>query len=58
MTHEQLLKLIKALGNGENFPKITDDAQVKATVDYLISKGIPWEYMKPEEKNIYLAEVM
>lgn len=59
MTQEQEAKMKEALGDGSDWPKFTDDAEVNYEVDRKVSDPTmpPWNEASLAEKALYLEEI-
>ncbi len=63
MTPEQEKKLAEAIGDGSNFPSITDDPEVNYEVDRKVKRimgfdqDVPWSQLNDDLKKVYQVEV-
>lgn len=56
LTENQKKMVIEAIGDGSDWPKMTDDPQVNHAVDVVVCDAKSWEQLTVEEKVHYIVE--
>jgi len=56
LTQKQKAMVQDAIGNGLDFPKMTNDPLVNHAVDMVICGEVPWEELSQEDQLLYYAE--
>ncbi len=57
LTKDQKKMVTEAIGDGSDWPKMTDDPQVNCAVDVVVCDTKPWEQLTEEVKGHYIEEV-
>ena len=59
LTDQQTLKLLEAIGDGNDWPRFTDDPIINCAVDHLTSNGEcpKWSQLDENTRVIYRKEV-
>lgn len=57
LTKIQKGMVVEAIGDGSDWPKITNDPQVNCAVDVVVCGGAPWGQLTEEVRRHYVEEV-